>query len=157
MTKQTVLEFLTGEHTHYNTEDILANCSWELTGQLVGVGPHSIFRILNHIIFWQDVYLGRIEGAEIDSPGKPSTGWPGPIAPPDEAVWKASVNQFKEGLHRAQRYARERDLGEIIPSFRGASLGDCLVFLALHNSHHMGQIITLRQILGDWPAPVDQW
>jgi hypothetical protein len=33
------------------------------------------------------------------------------------------------------------------------SRGACILHAAMHNSHHLGQIITMRQLMGLWPPP----
>ncbi|MFK7848969.1 MAG: DinB family protein [Rhodothermales bacterium] len=157
MTKETVLSYLTGEHTHVHPQSVLQGCSWEIAGQRLGQSPHSIYRILNHIIFWQDLYLARMNGQDSRSPDKPSTGWPGAIKPESADDWSKTVALFSKGLEVSVSIAESRALEEKIPTFRNASLGECLVFLALHNGHHLGQIITMRQALGEWGERKDVW
>ena len=157
MTKETVFSYLTGEHTHVHPHTIVQGCSWEIAGQRLGQSPHSIFRILNHIIFWQDLYLARMNGEDIKSPEKPSVGWPGSLRPTGADEWMSAIELFSKGLATAVEMTEHRRLEEKIPTFRNASLGECLVFLALHNGHHMGQIITMRQALGEWKEIKDEW
>ncbi len=157
MTKETVLSYLTGEHTHVHPHSVLKDCSWEIVGQRIGQSPHSIYRILNHIIFWQDIYLARINGLDVKSPDKPSAGWPGVLRPESADDWLEAVELFVKGLEVSMSIAENRSLEERIPTFRNASLGECLVFLALHNGHHLGQIITMRQALGEWGESMDVW
>lgn len=33
------------------------------------------------------------------------------------------------------------------------SIEDALIHVAQHNAHHLGQVVTLRQVLGCWPPP----
>lgn len=157
MTKETVLSYLTGEHTHLHPNNVLQGCSWEIVGQRMAQCPHSIYRILNHIIFWQEIYLARINGQDVKSPDKPSAGWPGVFRPESSDDWARAVASFNKGLAVSISIAESRPLEEKIPTFRNATLGECLVFLALHNSHHLGQIITMRQALGEWDESKDVW
>ena len=34
---------------------------------------------------------------------------------------------------------------------------DALVHIANHNAHHLGQVIVLRQMMGQWPPPSGGW
>ncbi len=34
---------------------------------------------------------------------------------------------------------------------------DALVHVAQHNSHHLGQVILLRQLMALWPPPSGSW
>ncbi len=156
MNRETIFCFLKGEHTHIDVEWVLVDCDPAITDKRVGGIAHTIYQILNHMIFWQDVYLDRMEGTETLSPVLPSAGWPGEDAPADVDAWLEAVQVFQQGLAVARELANG-DLSLKIPTFRNASLGECLVYLSLHNSHHIGQIIMLRQALGDWPAISDAW
>ena len=157
MTKETVLIFLAGKDNHLHPLEVLAHCRWEKTGELVGDAPHSIYRILNHIIYWQNLFLERIAGGEGKSPVKPSTGWPGEISPANEQEWMQAVQAFQDGFDTASKLASQQDLSVKIPTFSNMTLGECIVFLAQHNNHHFGQIITMCQVLGTWPASDDDW
>ena len=37
------------------------------------------------------------------------------------------------------------------------TVGDALAHLAQHNSHHLGQVILLRQLMTPWPPPTGSW
>ncbi len=136
---------------------VLARCSWEMAGKQVGQSPHTIYRILNHMTYWQDLFLVRIGGEEGRAPDLPSVGWPGSLQPTSEAAWVAAVAAFQEGFDKALQLARTGNLDNVLPTFRQMTLGESLVFLAQHNNHHLGQIITLCQALGHWPTPHDVW
>lgn len=43
------------------------------------------------------------------------------------------------------------------PPLAGYTVRDALVHIAQHNSHHLGQVILLRQIMGRWPPPSGAW
>ena len=32
-----------------------------------------------------------------------------------------------------------------------------LAHIAVHNAHHLGQVVTLRQLMGQWPPPAGSW
>jgi hypothetical protein len=37
------------------------------------------------------------------------------------------------------------------------SIGDALVHIAQHNSHHLDHVILLRQMMALWPPPAGSW
>lgn len=43
------------------------------------------------------------------------------------------------------------------PGLGHYTIADALTHLAIHNAHHLGQIVTIRQILGVWPPPDGSW
>lgn len=157
MTSETAVAFLKGKDNHLDPMRVLGQCTWEIAGEQVGAAPHSIYRILNHMTYWQTLFLVRIDGQERPSPTSPSTGWPGAPKPANEADWQHAVAAFKKGYDRAMTLAKTGELDVICPTFRNMTLGESLTFLAQHNNHHLGQIITLCQVLGHWPRPNDVW
>ena len=85
-----------------------------------------------------------------------ATGWPA-VAP---GTWPELHRQFLSTLERAAALGAEpgRLAAPIAPAIEFPPLAsftirDALVHMATHNAHHLGQVITLRQIMGLWPPP----
>ena len=84
-------------------------------------------------------------------------GWP--AVPPNG--WDALRTRYLHAVEEAKRIAAESDsLGDpVLPpgvhvsSLAHESHGAGLLHAAVHSSHHLGQIITIRQLLGLWPPP----
>ena len=49
--------------------------------------------------------------------------------------------------------AQPNSPGVEIPVLAKESHGSGIVHAALHNAHHLGQVITLRQLMALWPPP----
>ena len=43
------------------------------------------------------------------------------------------------------------------PPLAHYTVGTALVHIAQHNSHHLGQVILLRQLMALWPPPAGSW
>jgi uncharacterized damage-inducible protein DinB len=78
--------------------------------------------------------------------------------------WPALVARFDAGLERAARIGEDeaRLARPVTPALEFPPLAhytvrDALVHIAQHNSHHLGQIITTRQLLKAWPPPAGSW
>ena len=84
-------------------------------------------------------------------------GWPS--VPADG--WDALRLRCLRSIEEAERIAAESDsLGDRllppdvhIPSLAKESRGSGILHAAVHSSHHLGQIITMRQLMGLWPPP----
>jgi hypothetical protein len=75
--------------------------------------------------------------------------------------WEEARDSFLNGLSEAE--VLTEDMGRLeqpfIPSTAPGnpytvgphSVGWALLNLAVHNAHHLGQIVTVRQFLGAWP------
>ena len=122
--------------------------------------PHSIAEIVAHMAFWQEWFLDRCDGRGVPSPSSAALGWPNV----DDEDWDTVRERFEAGFRRALTIADDggRLAQPITPPIEmdflaSYTTGDALTHLALHNAHHVGQVITLRQLLGSWPPPSGSW
>ena len=111
--------------------------------------PHSVADLLAHLDFWQAWVLDKLAGKEPPLPEHAEGGWP----KIGEGEWDKLVETFMAGLEACKTRAQDRDrLGN--PFFWGQhemTVGGALLSTAVHNAHHLGQIILLRRIMGAWP------
>ncbi len=119
-------------------------------------GLHSVAAILAHMEFWQAWFLGRCQGTALPMVTSAAAGWPAVSA----EGWPALVGRFGAGLLRAAEIGEDqaRLSRPVTPAIEFGPLAhytvrDALVHVAQHNSHHLGQIITTRQLLRAWPPP----
>jgi uncharacterized damage-inducible protein DinB len=116
--------------------------------------PHSIAELVAHMVFWQEWFLKRTAGSAVPVPASASLGWRAVAA----GEWPAVRAQFLDGLARA--VALGGPLGDPdrpvtprieFPPLSHYTVGDALRHVAVHNAHHLGQIVTMRQLLERWP------
>jgi uncharacterized damage-inducible protein DinB len=92
-------------------------------------GLHSIAALLGHMEYWQAWFLDRIEGqSHAAALGSDADRLDAPLSPAIE-----------------------------FPPLAHYTVRDALVHLAQHNSHHLGQVIMVRQLLRRWPPPQGAW
>ena len=119
--------------------------------------PHSIAEIVAHMCFWQEWWNDSIRAGFTGIAQHAVDGWP---AVPAKG-WDALRERFLRSIDEAKRIAAESDsLGDPLlppdvqlPSLARDSHGSGVLHGALHNSHHLGQVITIRQLMGLWPPP----
>ena len=119
-------------------------------------GLHSVAAILAHMEFWQAWFLDRCDGTALPMATAAAVGWP-TVSPEG---WSPLVARFEAGLvHAAEigedqaRLSRPVTPAIEFPPLAHYTVQDALVHVAQHNSHHLGQIITTRQLLRIWPPP----
>ena len=133
----------------------LEGLSADVTERRIASAPHSIAEIVAHLRFWQEWFLKRCEGQRVPMAPTAADGWPD-VAP---GSWPVLRDNFLRGLEQLEalgaREARDRRLEPPIefPPLSSYTIDDALVHAALHNAHHLGQIILLRQLMGLWPPP----
>lgn len=121
---------------------------------------HSIAEIVGHIHFWQAWFLARIAGEARPIVAAAASGWP----TVDAAGWDEVRAAFEAGLEQAAVIGDRVDRldAPVVPTIEFPPLAaytvrEALVHIAVHNAHHLGQVITLRQVLGVWPPPSGSW
>ena len=136
---------LSGKSAHVEPGRVFSGLDWKRAGTRPKRAAHSVFQLLNHMVFWQEWVVSWLEG---NKPPSTSNSWPGGVAPVNREEWQRAVRRFQSGLDHLAARSREVDL----LSRRGkTSTLEMLAIVACHNSYHAGQVVTLRQILGVWP------
>lgn len=139
---------------------VLDEVSAEAAARRIHGLPHTIVEIVAHLRFWQAWFLDRCEGQAVSMVAHAADGWP----PASAADWPALHEAFLRDLERAAALtgdteALDRPLAPAIefPPMAGYTRRDALTHLAMHNAHHLGQVVLLRQLAGAWPPPDGSW
>lgn len=151
---------LRGAHAYLSPLPSLTGLSASHASRRPPDAGHSIVEIVAHMAFWQDWFLDRCDGIATPIPVPASIGWPAVT----DGDWDEVLTRFESGFKRALALAddEERAARRVSPAIEFEHLAnytaaDVLVHLALHNAHHTGQVITLRQQVGAWPPPAGSW
>jgi len=119
--------------------------------------PYSIADLVSHLCFWQEWFNACLVDGFTGIPQHSVDGWPAAPA----GGWEALRDRYVGAIDAAKRIATESDsladsllpAGAGVASLARESRGSALLRGAMHNSHHLGQIITMRRLLGLWPPP----
>lgn len=148
--REALVRALTGEGAHVDARKALDGLDRQSAGARPDGAPHSVFQIVQHLVYWHDHALGWLAGEKPATPRHDADSWPGPPAPASAEEWQAATARFAAGLDRLLRHAREDDL----LARRGPkTVLYILQISAAHDSYHLGQAVLLRQQLGAWPPP----
>lgn len=99
-------------------------------------GRHSVWQIVNHMLFWQDYTLRALAGNRPGRDGVDRRNWEAPSAA-SEPAWAQTRQRF------AQSCTAIRDAVRM-----GGKGLERLVYHLPHESYHMGQIMYLRASQG---------
>jgi hypothetical protein len=82
----------------------------------------------------------------------PDDYWPKNPASPNAAAWDKSVQSFRGDLDAMKKLVRDpkTELFAKISWGEGQTILREAMLVADHNSHHLGQLIDVRRILGVW-------
>lgn len=153
-------EFLTTPYAYAPPSHILEDLSEAHAHRRVDGSAHTIAELVAHLAFWQAWFLARCHGQPAPMPEHAAEGWP--LTPPGS--WPGTHAAFQSGLKDAALLAADRDRAAVplapaieFPPLAHYTIGDALTHVAIHNAHHLGQVVTLRQQLGCWPPPAGSW
>ncbi|HTV57614.1 MAG TPA: DinB family protein [Verrucomicrobiae bacterium] len=116
--------------------------------------PHSAWELLEHIRLAQFDILEFSRNPHHASPPWPEGYWPKEPAPPTAAAWEKTVKQIEADQKSMQKLVEDpkTDLLAPIPHGSGQTILREILLLADHNSYHLGQLVLVRKLLGDWKA-----
>lgn len=140
--------FINGEFAE--REKIISGLTLEQANYKASAGSHSIYEELWHTTRWQNIIIMRDKELYLEwqkrkvHPDKPLT---------TDEEWQSLIKEFLSGLDKAIEITKspEKLSKEIIPNF---TVQDALTSLAVHNAHHLGKILAMRQMMNAW-TPTD--
>jgi len=145
-----LLRALSGKGSHVEMEKLFEGLDWQVAGVRPEGVSHSVYQLLNHIVYWQDWVVKWLGGESPPIPKHAAGSWPGDASPATPQDWTAALRHFHDGLDKLESSARKTDLF----SMRGKkSMLDMLQTIASHNSYHAGQVVEVRRMLSAWPPP----
>ncbi len=153
--REIVASALDWEQAHASLDSALANLPAELRGKRVDGLEHSIWELLDHIRRTQHDLLAFCTDEHYTEPKWPDDYWPASPAPRDEREWTACIVAIHTDTSALAKFTVEtdRDLTARIPHGTGQTYLRTILVAVDHTSHHAGQIIDMRRLLGAWPPP----
>ena len=115
--------------------------------------PHSAWQLLEHLRLTQLDILDFCRNPAYRELRWPEEYWPDSSAPPDPGAWERSVTGFLRDRDELVRIAQDPqvDLFAVIPHGTGQTWLRELLLVADHNAYHIGELVLVRRLLGNWP------
>jgi len=150
--REHIIELLNGRSAHASFDDAVKDMPEKLRGAKPEGLPHSAWMLLEHLRIAQRDILEFSRNPKYKAPKWPDDYWPKTEAPPSAAAWNKSVGQFRKDLKAMRELVAnpKTDLYASIPWGDGQTVLREALLVADHNSHHLGQLIDVRRLLGAW-------
>src|SRR5579864_589390 len=147
-----LLEVLDGGHAHATFDNVIADFPAKFRGEVPKSLPHSGWMLLEHMRLAQRDILDFSRNSKYEAMKWPQDYWPKTPAPADAAAWEKSVKSFHDDLDAMKKLVSDSktDLFAKIPWGDGQTILREALLVADHNSHHLGQLIDVRRLLGIW-------
>jgi hypothetical protein len=147
-----VIDLLNGGQAHLTFDEAVAGLPAGLRGARPPGLPHTPWRLVEHMRIAQwDILRFTVDPSHV-SPAFPDGYWPAGDAPPDEAAWDRSVAAFRADLKAVTDLVADpaTDLFSPLPHGQGQTALREALLVADHNAYHLGQLVTVRRLLGTW-------
>jgi hypothetical protein len=145
---------LRGSEAHMTFEEAVRDFpDWAINERTANV-DYTPWHLVEHLRLTQWDMLGYIEDpTRHESPPWPVGYWPAKDATTDAAGFKSSCEQFARELQEMERIALDngRDLTAVLGGTPGHTALRGLFIIGNHNSYHVGEFASLRQVMGSWP------
>jgi hypothetical protein len=152
--RQLVL-LLRGTEAHMGFDDAVADFpAWAINARGPNVS-YTPWHIVEHLRITQWDILRYIEDPVGHvSPHWPVGYWPPPDAETDEAGFRQSCDGFRADLLALEQIALDerRDLTAVLEGTPGHTIVRELMVVGNHNSYHIGEFASLRQVMATWPS-----
>jgi len=149
-----LVELVRGQQAHMSFADAVADFpAWAINERAPHVS-YTPWHLVEHLRITQWDMLHYIEDPTgHESPPWPVGYWPDEHATTDLAGFLHSVESFAVDLRAMERIALDtkRDLTAILEGTPGHTALRGLVIIGNHNSYHVGEFASLRQVMGTWP------
>jgi hypothetical protein len=146
---------LRGTQAHMSFDQAVAGFpAWAINERGPNVG-YTPWHIVEHLRITQWDMLRYVEDPTGHvSPEWPAGYWPAPDAETDEDGFRASVEGFRRDLAAFEAIVADpsRDLLAVLEGTPGHTPFRCTIVIGNHNSYHIGEFASLRQVTGSWPA-----
>jgi hypothetical protein len=150
--REHLLYLLKGGGAHAKFDDVIEDLPAKSRGKNVSGLPYSAWMVLEHMRIAQWDILEFSRNRKHVSPDWPAGYWPAGDAPPSSAAWAGGIRRFQKDLKAMQALVAnpKTDLYAPLPWGNGETVLREALLVADHNAYHLGQLVTLRRLLGAW-------
>ena len=150
--REHLVNLLSGRGAHVDWKESFRGVPAKLRGVRPKGLPHSLWELLEHMRIGQWDILGFWRDAKHVSPEWPAGYWPAAPEPPNAKAWDKSLKAFARDLGAMQKLVAsgKTDLFAKIPHGTGQTILREALLIADHNAYHLGQVLAVRRILGNW-------
>ena len=143
---------LESRDAHIDFDTAIAGLPKELRGTRPPGAAHSPWEIVEHMRITQADILDFLRNPNYKPLEFPAGYWPAAQAPPDTETWTHTVAAFVADHKAMVKLLKDpaADLMAHVPHGDGQTICREAMLLADHNSYHLGELVTVRRLLGAW-------
>src|SRR5690606_27060935 len=132
-----------------DTFKVFDNLTTLETGRNLPMAPKTIWQILNHLIVWQDYQLKELQNTENEVEINEQLTWSEEERCDSQEELEETLAKFHNQLELIREEIARFDLEDAALHKKLKVVQD----LSVHLSFHVGEIILMRRITGNYPLP----
>jgi hypothetical protein len=143
------------EEGHASLDSAVKGLAPALRGKRPEGYPHSPWELVEHIRITQRDLLDFCRDPDyVEKLEWPRDYWPTSPEPLSTAAWDKTIADYKSDREAFARFVTETDvdLTAKIPHGKGQTYLRSILLAVDHASYHVGQLVSVRRLLGAWPA-----
>ena len=149
--KNHLLEVLDGQNVHCGIEVAIEGIPFQLWGKRVRRIPYTLYQLFEHIRLSQRDILEYATEKNYEPKQWPDDYWPQASKPEDEAELENKIASLLSDLKHLRKVLRDKPLLSSLPyGEKEHTIAREAMIAANHLSYHLGQLILMRRLLGNW-------
>lgn len=133
----------------FDTFKVFYNLTIQETGRILPKAPKTIWQILNHLIVWQDYQLNQLKDTANEVEINEQMTWTEEEQCDSQERLAKAIAKFHNQLECIREEISKFDLEDAQLQRKLKVAQD----LSVHLSFHIGEIILMRRITGNYPLP----
>lgn len=150
--REQLVKLIRGGQAFQPIEVLTKGLTAETAGKTVSELPYTIWQLLDHMRFTLEDILEFTRNAAYREPNWPDDYWPKEKAPSDQNALDKCIASIEASMDEMVRLVQDptNNLYTPIPYGSGQTLLREAMLVAEHNAYHLGEIVVIRRLLGDW-------
>jgi hypothetical protein len=146
-----LLKLLDFKEAHTDFDTAVVGVPPDARGRVPAGAAHSLWQILEHLRIAQNDIWDFSVNAGYEEKKWPDDYWPTDPAPPDDKAWEQSIADYRRDREAMMQLVRDQpDIFAKIPHGTGQTYLREVLLISHHASYHIGEMVTLRRLLGVW-------
>ena len=150
--RKELIQYFERPHTHALFANAVKNFPEKLMNEKPPNLPYNFWQMLEHIRISQWDMIDFIRNPDYKEMKWPADYWPGDNEKATAKMWNDAVKKFDKDLADLKKIIEDpkTDLFAPIPHGNGQSIFREALQIIDHASYHMGQLIVMRRMVGEW-------
>jgi hypothetical protein len=155
--QEQLLALLGGRNAHMGFEDAIKDFPEEYINRKASHVSYTFWHLLEHMRIAQWDILEFVRDPDHVTPDWPDNFWPPKNKKADLSQWNKTIEDIRSDLAAVEKIIKDPDTDFFgpIPHAPDYNIFREILLVADHNAYHVGEFLTLRQVMGI--KPPDSW